>query len=298
MADVGALFDTATGHHRAGRLAEAMEQYRAILAAEPDHVAALYHLGGLILQGGNAAAAVPLLARAAQLGALPELHNRLGEAQLALGQFDRAVASFNRALALRPHYIEARINAERAHLYAQGRTHWVRQVMYEEGRKLLAAIAPETRDVLEISGENWRDVLPFKSYRSLHFPQYDVCQGPPPGQFDLVILDQVLEHVRHPHRALAHVRQSLRPGGYCFVSTPFLIRVHPSPTDYWRWTAQGLACLLEDSGFDPARIRADGWGNRDAVIANLGRWEVFDPARHSLDNEADYPVTVWALAQK
>jgi SAM-dependent methyltransferase len=298
MADLATRLNSAIEDQRAGRFAEAIQQYHLILAEEPNQVWALYFLGGLILQGGNAAGAVPLLARAAQLADnIPELHNRLGEAYLALGQFGLAVPSFNRAVRLRPYFAEARINIERAHALAQGGVHWVRQVMYAEGRKLLAGTGPETRDVLEISGDNWRDTLPFKSYRSLHYPEYDVCQAPAPGKFDLVILDQVLEHVRHPQRALTNVRASLRPGGYCFVSTPFLIRVHAAPTDYWRWTVQGLACLLEDSGFDSARIQSGGWGNRECVAANLIRWEVYDPAQHSLENEPEYPVTVWALAQ-
>ncbi|HWG78657.1 MAG TPA: tetratricopeptide repeat protein [Stellaceae bacterium] len=290
--------DEAIADHRAGRIAEAERKYREILAAEPTERKALQFLALIALQRRQPQLALDLMRNAiARDGRVAEFHNRLGEAHLALGQVGEAVQCFGKALRLRPYYTEARMNLEQATAFAPGRLHWVRYVMVEEVRKLIAAIAPERLDVLEVSGEGWKDAFKYKSYKSLSYPDYDVCAGPTPDRFDLIILDQVLEHVRHPSRALAHVRQSLRPGGRCLVSTPFLLRVHPSPLDLWRWTEEGLRCLLEDCGFDPAKIKSGGWGNRDCVIANFSRWEVYDPGQHSLENEPDYPATVWALAQ-
>jgi tetratricopeptide (TPR) repeat protein len=298
MAGLAQKVDEAIADHRAGRVADAERKYREILAAEPAQPKALQYLALIALQRRQPDVALELMRGAlARDDQVPEFHNRLGEAHLALGQVGEAVQCFGKALRLRPYYTEARMNLEQATAFAPGRLHWVRYVMVDEVRKLLAAIAPELRDVLEISGEGWKDAFSFKSYKSLSYPDYDVCAAPAKDKFDLVILDQVLEHVRHPARAVKNVRESLREGGYCLVSTPFLLRVHPSPLDLWRWTEEGLRCLLEDCGFDPAKIKSGGWGNRDCIIANFTRWEVYDPGQHSLENEPEYPATVWALAQ-
>ena len=48
---------------------------------------------------------------------------------------------------------------------------------------------------------------------------------------DVVMLDQVLEHVPDPWRAVAEVHRVLKPRGTCICSTPFLIRIHPHPQD-------------------------------------------------------------------
>ncbi len=65
-------------------------------------------------------------------------------------------------------------------------------------------------------------------------------------RFDLVLLTQVLEHVRRPQRALATAAASLHEGGYAFVTTHGVYPFHPYPTDYWRWTQQGFEALVED----------------------------------------------------
>jgi rhamnosyltransferase subunit B len=288
----------AMADHQAGRLADAERKYREILAAEPNQAHVLYLLGGIDLQMQRAAVAIDHLGKAVAIdGEVPEFHNRLGEAHLMLRQVGEAVQCFGKALQLRPYFGEARVNVERAAALAPGRARWSRQVMYAELHRLLEGIGPERLDVLEISGDSWKGAFKFKSYKAAFYPAYDVCQEPRAEKVDLIILDQVLEHVRHPDRAIRNVVASLRNGGYCLVSTPFLVRVHPAPLDLWRWTEAGLRCLLEDCGFAPEKVKTGAWGNRDCAVANFTRWEVYDPARHSLENEPDFPVTVWALAQ-
>ena len=55
--------------------------------------------------------------------------------------------------------------------------------------------------------------------------------------------------------------------------------------------------FLAECGFDLERIQTASWGNRACIKANFNKW-----ARRgwfgSLHNEPDFPVTVWALAQK
>lgn len=66
---------------------------------------------------------------------------------------------------------------------------------------------------------------------------------------DFVVSFQVLEHVRDVAGYLSTIRRVLRTGGSMFLSTHGVWPYHPHPTDYWRWTREGLRVTLEDAGF-------------------------------------------------
>jgi len=154
--------------------------------------------------------------------------------------------------------------------------------------------------VLEFSpgSERWK-AFGFKSYLSTSFPDYDVCAGPLRAEaFDLVIAEQVLEHVHWPYRAVKNVHQMLRPGGWFLVATPFLLRVHGYPDDCCRWTEMGLKYLLMEGAFPENGIRTGSWGNRACVKANFQRFASWIPWWHSLRDEPLFPIVVWAYAQK
>lgn len=65
------------------------------------------------------------------------------------------------------------------------------------------------------------------------------------GCVDGVTCDQVLEHVPHPQLVATELQRITKPGGFIHVASPFLFPWHPSPSDYNRWTKQGLAALFE-----------------------------------------------------
>lgn len=151
--------------------------------------------------------------------------------------------------------------------------------------------------VLEISpGDRtpWKNG-PFASYRAVHYPDFDICQHTLPESFDVVIADQVLEHVENPSAALANMRAMLNPNGSLAIATPFLFRVHARPHDYSRWTAEGLRALLRQAGFDGV-VNTGAWGNKACARAHIG-----GPVRRvgfsrDFSNDPEYPVMVWAFA--
>jgi SAM-dependent methyltransferase len=73
---------------------------------------------------------------------------------------------------------------------------------------------------------------------------------------DFVVSFQVLEHVRDVRAYLAAATRVLRPDGRVFLSTHGVWPYHPHPTDYWRWTRDGLRVQLEDAGFEIQRMTA------------------------------------------
>ena len=87
-----------------------------------------------------------------------------------------------------------------------------------------------------------------QTYRSVDFPDYDLCSGALDEKFDIIIVEQVFEHLLWPYRAVRNVFQMLKPNGAFLISTPFLVKIHNSPVDCSRWTELGLRHLLAEGG--------------------------------------------------
>jgi len=66
----------------------------------------------------------------------------------------------------------------------------------------------------------------------------------------------VLEHVRDIDTYLQEAGRVLRDDGLMLLSTHGTWLYHPHPTDYRRWTRDGLVRELESRGFDVRETRA------------------------------------------
>lgn len=176
---------------------------------------------------------------------------------------------------------------------------WTRAVMYEALTEELRRLGSNTMAALEISPGDFWQTQDFKSYKGVTYPEFDICSQTLPDQFDLIIADQVFEHLLWPYRAARNVYAMLKPGGWFINTTPFLIRIHENPFDCTRWSETGMRYLLAEGGFGLQQIRTASWGNRSCVKANLRHtgWAVLSRWR-SLRNDPVYPLVVWAIAQK
>lgn len=177
---------------------------------------------------------------------------------------------------------------------------WCRVVMNREIEQLIRSLDCSHIDALEISGTGSQGRYDFRSYETALYPDYDVCEGVLGHErFDLIIAEQVFEHVLRPDKAASHVYQMLRPGGVFVISTPFLLKVHGSPLDLYRWTEDGMRQLLEAVGFKV--MRTASWGNRECLFADMSpglEWTAYNPKKHSLHNEPQFAIVVWAFARK
>jgi len=174
---------------------------------------------------------------------------------------------------------------------------WGRVVMNQHCQQRVREMGPEKLGALEVSAEEWRYLMPFQKYTTVQYPEYDVCETVLDERFDLIIAEQVFEHLLWPYRAGKNIHRMLRPGGYFLISTPFLIKIHSHPVDCSRWTEIGLKHLLAECGFSIDHIETFSWGNRACIKANFRKW-----VRHrkwrSLRNERDFPYVIWAFAKK
>lgn len=103
MGDADELVREAYTHHRAGRLSPAQELYTRALAVEPEHLAALFGLGSILLHRRQGEAARKVWGRVTTL--YPEMVEaiaNLGLAYQMAGSPEQAEECFRRALAQKP----------------------------------------------------------------------------------------------------------------------------------------------------------------------------------------------------
>lgn len=180
-----------------------------------------------------------------------------------------------------------------------------RVVMTRSSKSWLNALAPSGLEAAEISGD-WGKLFKFKHFDSFHFPDHDICQGPFVDmaghirKYDVILANQVWEHLDRPAAATRHVHKMLKSGGWFWLAVPFFIPFHAAPHDCSRWTARGLRNLLIEAGFQPDSIKAAQWGNREAALRNLET--PWPPDYHAetddLTNDPAFPIVAWAMGQK
>lgn len=78
----------------------------------------------------------------------------------------------------------------------------------------------------------------------------------PEDSVDCVLSSQVLEHVISPRAYLKEGLRVLKPGSSLILSTHGIWPYHPDPTDFWRWTIDGLQKEIQLAGFEILSIRS------------------------------------------
>jgi SAM-dependent methyltransferase len=76
----------------------------------------------------------------------------------------------------------------------------------------------------------------------------------PDSSADIVLSSQVLEHVQSPADYLREAHRLLKPSGTLLLSTHGYWMYHPDPTDFWRWTRDGLVLQIRSAGFEVVSV--------------------------------------------
>ncbi len=66
--------------------------------------------------------------------------------------------------------------------------------------------------------------------------------------FDVVLAVSVWEHLARPWIGAQELERILAPGGIAFIATHQTFPLHGYPTDFTRWSTQGLSALFESAG--------------------------------------------------
>jgi SAM-dependent methyltransferase len=151
--------------------------------------------------------------------------------------------------------------------------------------------------VLDVGGGNIRSSYFkfFKSDTSLNIVSLDLSSDRKPdiiadvekplplenNQFDHVLCFNLLEHLRQPQVLLSESYRILKPEGSLLGYVPFLVKYHPDPHDYFRYTKEALMVLLQETGFKDIEVTFIGrgpftasWSQIEFVLPRIIRWPI------------------------
>lgn len=95
------------------------------------------------------------------------------------------------------------------------------------------------------------------------------------GSFDTVFCNQVLEHVQNPLEVVKESARVLKVGGYFICSAPFLEPSHADPSDFFRYTPDGLSALCDSTGLKV--VESGKYGGVWTVLFSFIKFSMFDP---------------------
>lgn len=107
------------------------------------------------------------------------------------------------------------------------------------------------------------DIFPFKNVNLVT----DATKLPIKNDsVDMIITESTLEHIPDVELAIQEICRVVKPGGYVYISVPFLMPFHASPNDYFRLTREGIKHKF--SIFEPQRVGMNG-GPASALVTFL-----------------------------
>ncbi len=179
-----------------------------------------------------------------------------------------------------------------------------RAVMYA---RMCISLAGETirGSGVEFGGSNGiiQAMLPGVQWEVRSHPPYDIIDtGSYERNWDVIVADQILEHVARPWEAMRLIGEHTNK--MAIITVPFLIGIHNCPRDYWRMTPAAIATLA--SPYFP-HIDIQSWGNAKAaywhaiynrtnrMIRNVPEAEL-DAALN--DNDPNKPFVIWSILRK
>jgi len=86
---------------------------------------------------------------------------------------------------------------------------------------------------------------------------------------DYILMFNVLEHIFNYSNSINESSRVLKGDGAVFGFVPFLVRYHPDPNDYFRYTKDALSKIFEVSGFSKIKIKEIGGGPFAANYNNI-----------------------------
>ncbi len=105
----------------------------------------------------------------------------------------------------------------------------------------------------------------------------------PDNSFDTVISTQMLEHVEKPWVVVSEIKRILKKNGVCIITAPFLVPYHADPTDYFRYTKEGLTSLFKNNGFEI--IESGTYGNTATVLTEMMHFAHFSHYKDRPENK-------------
>jgi len=149
-----------------------------------------------------------------------------------------------------------------------------------------------------------RNMFPVSSeFTPTSFPQTNIMKLSKfkSNTYDVVVTDQVLEHVPNPFVAVSEIYRVLKKEGICISTSCSFNPIHDS-VDYFRYTKDGFR---EIHSIFKKILLLETWGNRQAIgNYSLHGYKSFDVRKRQNDlimatsNDPVWPWSVWCVAKK
>jgi tetratricopeptide (TPR) repeat protein len=198
---LAAMFDRALQHHQEGRVVEAEQAYREILAIDADHADSLHLLGMIAYQAGDCDTAIERIRRAIEIHPrASSYYSNLGNILQHLGRAREAGSCYLQALAIKPDLVEARVNLANVFLSAGDIDHAI------EWYGLAIALKPDLPEAHKNLGDAYR----VQEQLDLAIAAYERAVTLRPGYADaLNELGGLLRNKRDLEGAVARYREAL-----------------------------------------------------------------------------------------
>lgn len=181
-----------------------------------------------------------------------------------------------------------------------------RFVMYNSIEKWIKKYCP-AGEVLLVSERNEHSIRKMLGnkchFTATNFPETDIMNLSKFGKnkFDIVVTDQVLEHVPNPFDAIKQISSVLKIGGIAINTSCSFNPIHDS-VDYFRFTPLGFNEIHKNFS---EILLLDSWGNKktigrfvftDYISFNVKKypWEKY----LATNNNPMWPWSVWCIARK
>jgi len=106
-------------------------------------------------------------------------------------------------------------------------------------------------------------------------------------QCDLVICNQVFEHIFNPHQAIKNIIQLVKKGGYIFISVPSINCIHGEPHYYSSGYHPRYLQRLGDEN-NLKTIYSDYWGSIKFMLHKCaGRWRSYRDLAPGIHDKSD-----------
>jgi SAM-dependent methyltransferase len=98
------------------------------------------------------------------------------------------------------------------------------------------------------------------------------------SSYDHAVALNLLEHIFAYQQFLREAHRILKSGGKLVIAVPFVVQIHPSPHDYWRFSKEALEKICQEAGFKEVIITPLGSGVFTAtsqLLYNVQKFSLF-----------------------
>jgi glycosyltransferase involved in cell wall biosynthesis len=147
-------------------------------------------------------------------------------------------------------------------------------MMLINGPRMVLNRIPKGGTVIDVGSGPERLGKEFINIDVFPFPEVDIVANAThlplkSNSVDAAVSESLFEHVPDASLVAKEMMRVVKPGGYIYVSAPFIHPYHASPDDFNRWTISGLKHMFPELEFIKSGVRSGPWS---AVLLFMAYW--------------------------